>query len=84
MLFFLKATESRSVILEVVEGIFLRWWSFYFFGKLELGEKLVIFRFCIVRRAFGLPSHSLVDVIVLRVVPPLGLSLRHTSLFQSV
>ena len=78
----LHSSKCRSIVLEVIEGVFL-WWLFYFFGKLELGQKLAVIRFSIVGGSLGLPGGPFVDVVVLGVVPPLRSGLR-LSLFQAL
>ena len=68
LFFLLKSSKSRSVVLEVVKGVFLRWF-FYFSAKLDFSEKVVVFRFCVVGRPLRLPSHAFIDIVIFGVVP---------------
>jgi general stress protein CsbA len=78
----LHSSKSRSLVFEVIEGILLRR-LFYFFCKLELRQKFAVIGFCIVGRPFCLPGGSLVDVVVLGVVPSFGPGL-WLPLFESL
>lgn len=66
----LHSSKGGRLIPEVLEGVFLR--LVYFFGKLELSKELAVIGLCVVGRPFCLPGSSLVDVIVLRIIPSLG------------
>ena len=72
---FFHASEGWSIVFELVESILL-WRFVYFFGKLELGEIFIIFRFGVVGRSFSLPSHPLIHFIIFGIIPSLRFGFR--------
>lgn len=72
LLSLLSSSESRRFKFEIIHGILLRN-PLCLLGKLHLGQILIVARLSQVGRAFSLPSHALVQVIILGIVPLLHL-----------
>lgn len=77
------SSKGRSFKFEVIHRIFL-WRSLYFLGEFNFSKVFIIAWLDEVRRSFSLPSHTLIEIVILAVVPLLLSHLRGSSFPEAI